>query len=307
MPDTKAPRVSPVPPPLREGACRLMTAHLPEDVRQPQAESLLAAVDADQAASEGFLGAFRADRLVGAVFSQILPGKTAVVWPPRLIPGEPSDTAQALLESTSERFLAHHVRLAQVLLESDDCGDEPVLREAGYEFLANLLYLVCPDDEFPGSLPQGPVEFEPYCPANHERFTRVLEATYDGTLDCPGIDGMRENEDVLAGYRATGVFDPGRWLIVRHETSDIGCLVLTDHPEHGNLELIYMGIVPASRGHGWGMDIARYGAWRARQAGRERLVVAVDAVNEPAIRMYAAVGFRAWDQRSVYLKIFAAS
>ncbi len=283
-----------------------MTDYLPEDVRKEQAESLRAAVDGDQDASEGFLGAFRAGRLVGAVFSQILPGKTAVVWPPRLIPGEPSDTAVALLESTSQRCSAHHVRLAQVLLESDDRGHELVLREAGYEFLTNLLYLVCPDDEFPASLPQGPVEFEPYCPANHERFARVVEATYHGTLDCPGIDDIRENEDVLAGYRATGVFDPGRWLIVRHQASDVGCLVLTDHPEHGNLELIYMGIVPASRGHGWGRDIARYAAWRARQAGRERLVVAVDAANEPAIQMYVAVGFQAWDQRSVYMKVFAA-
>ncbi len=284
-----------------------MTDHLPDDVRKEQTESLLGAVAGDQDASEGFLGAFRAGRLVGAVFSQIMPGKTAVVWPPRLIPGEPSDTAVALLESTSQRCSTHHVRLAQVLLESDDRGHELVLREAGYEFLANLLYLVCPDDEFPDSLPQGPVEFEPYCPANHERFTRVVEATYYGTLDCPGIDGIRENEDVLAGYRATGVFDPDRWLIVRHQSSDVGCLVLTDHPEHGNLELIYMGIVPTLRGHGWGRDIARYAAWRARQAGRERLVVAVDAANEPAIRMYVAVGFQAWDQRSVYMKLFAAS
>jgi hypothetical protein len=31
--------------------------------------------------------------------------------------------------------------------------------------------------------------------------------------------------------------------------------------------------------------------------------LAVDAANEPAIRMYAAAGFQAWDRRSVYLKM----
>jgi hypothetical protein len=32
------------------------------------------------------------------------------------------------------------------------------------------------------------------------------------------------------------------------------------------------------------------------------LVLAVDAANEPAIRMYSLAGFRAWDRRAVWIK-----
>jgi RimJ/RimL family protein N-acetyltransferase len=50
--------------------------------------------------------------------------------------------------------------------------------------------------------------------------------------------------------------------------------------------------------------MVRYAQWRAGQAGRARLVLAVDAANGPAIRLYAAAGFQAWDRRTVYARIF---
>jgi GNAT superfamily N-acetyltransferase len=65
-----------------------------------------------------------------------------------------------------------------------------------------------------------------------------------------------------------------------------------------------MGVLPAARGHGWGAGIVRYAQWLAGQAARGRLVLAVDAANAPALRMYAAAGFRQWDQTSVFLRIF---
>jgi RimJ/RimL family protein N-acetyltransferase len=87
---------------------------------------------------------------------------------------------------------------------------------------------------------------------------------------------------------------------MRHNDQAVGCLLLTDHPEYGNVELVYMGLTPSARGRGWGMDIARFAQWQTRQLGRARLVVAVDAANKPAIKMYSAVGFQAWDRRRVY-------
>jgi ribosomal protein S18 acetylase RimI-like enzyme len=111
---------------------------------------------------------------------------------------------------------------------------------------------------------------------------------------------------VLAGYCPSGPPDPDHWLIVRHGDKDVGCLLITLHPAQAVGELTYMGVVPASRGNGWGIDIARHALWKMHKAGYSRMVVAVDAANEPALRMYAAVGFQAWDQRLVYVKVFAA-
>ncbi|OHB68445.1 MAG: hypothetical protein A2V70_11155 [Planctomycetes bacterium RBG_13_63_9] len=269
----------------------------------------------EQGSAAGLLGAYRGGRLVGAVFSQIQPGKTALVWPPQLVPDEPRPTACGLLDATSRWLGGQEVRIAQAMLPSSatgavSCGsagnagaDEAVLLAGGFERMADLLYLVSEQSEFPDGAPRSPLQFESYSSANHQRLDRVVLATYEDTLDCPSLDGVRKIGDVLEGYRATGVFDPRRWLIVRHEGKDIGCLLLADHPDQENWELVYMGLVSSHRGRGWGMDIAREAQRLARRAGRRRLVLAVDAGNRPAIETYSAAGFRLWDRRGVYVKV----
>ena len=137
----------------------------------------------------------------------------------------------------------------------------------------------------------------------HARFAQLVDATYQDTLDCPAVNGVRSVEDVLQGYQATGHFDPQRWFIVRHQGEDVGCLILTDYPELATWELIYVGLVPAARGRGWGLSVVRHALWLCGQASRNRLILAVDAANEPALRIYAAAGFQSWDQKSVYVLI----
>ena len=156
---------------------------------------------------------------------------------------------------------------------------------------------------FPSASPATALQFEPYSSAASRRFEAIVEQTYLDTRDCPRLDGTRPIDEVLEGYRAVGQFDPAHWLLARQEGHDIGCLLLAEHRAHRLWELIYMGIVPAARGHGWGLAISRQAQWLARQGGAERLVLAVDAANEPALKGYAAAGFVAWDRRSVFLKL----
>jgi len=82
----------------------------------------------------------------------------------------------------------------------------------------------------------------------------------------------------------------------------MGCVLLADHPEHDQSELMYLGIVPEQRGHGWGLQATRHAQWLARRAGRERLILAVDDTNGPARNVYTQAGFRLWDRRSVYAR-----
>ncbi len=301
------PQIGPVSPEERAEALRLVFSRLAEEDRRRQLETYLAATPGAELSFSGLLGARRQDRLVGAVFSQIQPGRTATLWPPRIVSDEPAATAQKLLGAACDRLARRQVCVAQVLLETESPSDVATLLKGGFERLAKLLYLVSPQVEFPNHPPPGPLDFQQYSAANHRRLAGVVEATYDRTLDCPRLNGVRRIEDVLAGYRATGVFDPRRWLIVRHDNRDAGCLLLADHPEDGNYELVYMGLAASARGRGWGTHIARQAQWRTRQAGRPRLVLAVDAANEPALKIYTAVGFRAWDRRSAYVKVFRPS
>jgi len=285
----------------------LVFRHLSADDRLVRVDALLDAARSGRLSLDGLLEARRGDRLVGGVFSEIQVGRAAVVWPPRLAPGEPAATAEQLLASLCELLARERICVAHTLLEPGMREDGDLLRAAGFEPLADLIYLACADTHFPRLLPKSSLDFEPYWPAEHERLARLVEATYQETLDCPRLNGLRQIEDVLAGYRATGVFAPSRWLLVRHQDQDVGCLLLADHPEQENWELVYMGLVPFARGKGWGKHVTRHAQWLTAQAGRPRLVVAVDAANTPAIRTYSFLGFERCDRRSVYLKALEAA
>lgn len=285
----------------------LVFRDLLRDDREQRVQALLGDARSGRVPMDGLLAARRGGRLVGGVFAELQAGRTALIWPSRLVPGEPAATGRQLLAAASELLTTKRFCVAHALLEAGMEEDGRLLQAAGFEFLAQLVYLVSGAEHFPRSVPATPLEFNPYTSANHDRFARVVEATYEGTLDCPRLNGVRRTEDVLAGYRATGVFSAARWLLVRHRGEDVGCLILADHPEHENWELVYMGLVPAARGDGWGTDIARHAQWLTRQAGRPRLVLAVDAANQPAMRIYLKLGFRAWERRTVYLKVLAPS
>ena len=296
--------IAQAPPDRAEEALRLVFCHLSEDERQQQVQTLLVHARSGRVSLEGLLEARCGDRLMGAQFSQVLPGSTAIVWPPRVVPEGPAGLGGRLLEADCRRIAARGIRAAHALLENVTEADDAVLRTGGFGFLTDLLYLVSLEDQFPTDRPSSPLQFEPYCAANHSRLARVVEATYVDTRDCPKMNDGRDIEEILEGYRETGVFDPARWMIVRHSDRDVGCLLLADHPEYGNWELVYMGVVQEARGAGWGMDVTRHGQWLTGQAGRPRLVLAVDAENGPAIAAYASVGFQAWDRRSVYFQVF---
>jgi ribosomal protein S18 acetylase RimI-like enzyme len=298
-------RICPVPPDDQRAALELAFGYLPREEGQRQIEALSSQSSDNKHPWEGLLGAYRGGKLIGSIFSQIQPGKYAQVWMPRLFQNEAAGTAVNLLQATIEWLDHGPVCMAQILLEDVTAEDENILLEGGFDYLTDLLYLVCLEDDFPFVAFPCPLDFEVYNSQNHDRLARIVDATYQETLDCPKLNQVRSLDDVLEGYRATGEYRPGNWLIVRHENHDVGCLLLADHPKFENMELVYMGVIPKNRGQHWGADIARHAQWVARQAGRPRLVLAVDASNCPAIEMYASVGFRAWDQRRIYYRIFS--
>jgi ribosomal protein S18 acetylase RimI-like enzyme len=297
-------RIAPVLPADRDAAFGLVFGQLSADQRRLHIAEALAAEASQTTAQGGLWGAYRGGRLVGAVFSTVQPGRSAALWPPQILPTEPQDTAVTLLDHVAKHLADCGIAIVQALLPNAATESE-VLKRGGFVHAADLFYLTCQHPAFPALPPPTPLRFETYAPANHERLLEIVEATYVETLDCPMLNGVRSVEDVLAGYRAAGVFDPARWLLVTHAGADVGCLLLMAHPQHAMWELGYMGVVPQARGHGWGRHISRHAQWLAKQAGQLRLVLAVDERNGPALRMYAAVGFEVLDRRSVYLKIHA--
>jgi mycothiol synthase len=265
------------------------------------AENFASSIRDGSLPADGLLVARRAGQLLGAVLVQTQPGRSALLWPPRTIRDAPAFVPGTLLGGACSRLAAAGVRLVHALLPSVSRADDRLLRQFDFAPLATLFYLECvlPPSSSP---PEGPLTFETFNPAESTRLHHILRATYAGSLDCPQTDKIREIDDVLASYQATGVFDPARWFYVCHGGDDVGCLLLTDHPDQDQWELMYMGLAGWARGKGWGAAVVRFALYQAVLAGRGRVVVAVDAANQPAVAMYLACGFQQWQRRFVYFR-----
>lgn len=265
-----------------------------------------AAIQEGTVRPEWVLEAREAGHLLGAALYQLQPGRTALVWPPRLAREAPPSAAEHLMAELIRRLQLAEVRLANTLLNPVQPEEHRLLATWQFAYIADLIYLVSFQQDFPFSKPVADLEYEAYDCVNHSRLARVVLATYEGSLDCPALDGVRDIEDVLAGYRGTGTFQPDHWAIVRHQGQDVGCVLVADHPREDCCELVYMGVTAAARGRGWGRQLVRWAQWQTRQAGRCRLVAAVDAANHPALDVYASLGFSAWDRRQCYARVFSA-
>lgn len=131
-----------------------------------------------------------------------------------------------------------------------------------------------------------------YAPERHREFADLILATYEASLDCPALSGLRHIDDIIAGHQAAGRFDPRRWLLLRNGDRAAGCILFAENPVRPALELVYMGVHPRERCHGVGTALLRAGLALARRERFDIVTVAVDEANEPALRLYRRHGFR---------------
>jgi ribosomal protein S18 acetylase RimI-like enzyme len=194
------------------------------------------------------------------------------------------------------------VEMTQTLVAPADEHVINVLTHVNFRHLADLLYLTCEASRFAHSPPSTELQFVAYDGTQRARLMRLIERSYESTLDCAALNGVRDVDNVVTGYQATGSYRPENWQLVRAHGEDVGVLLLANHPQAGHWELMYTGLIPEARGRGWGRQVTQYAQWMAYRAGVERIVLAVDSVNEPAIRMYRSAGFEMWDKRGVYVR-----
>jgi ribosomal protein S18 acetylase RimI-like enzyme len=265
----------------------------------------------DDPGPEAVWGGYRAGELVGLVRVHILPGRSAVLAAPRTLARAAADDALPFLEAVLHALKTQDVQIVQALVKDVYSADAQLLIAAGLKHAADLEYLVSLANVFPESEPTGKLTFRAYSEREHAHFAALVERTYVDSQDCPAAAGLRAIDDVLAGYRGSTVFDsaqwsaqgnPAQWIIASSDGADVGCLIIADEPDHNQSELMYIGVVPEARCRGLGLSLVRYAQWMTRTAGRSRLVLAVDAANDPAIAMYTTAGFITWDRQSVLLR-----
>ncbi len=291
-------------PDERASALQLALASVSDTVREAMVAQTLAKAG-DGGRLDGLLLARRGERMVGALCCEVQLGRTAGLWAPQTVADE-ADAERVsgeLLTAAIVWLATQNVRIVQSMLASDAGRDAERLRTAGFTHLTDLLYLVSLRSAFPTARPGSRLSFEPAATRSDAELARLVEGTYEQTLDCPALNGVQDCADALASYRGAGSFDPALWFVVRQNERDVGCLLQADFADSDQRLLVYMGLLPEARGQGLGIELVRHAQWLCGEAGRGRMILAVDAANKPAIDVYAAAGFIIWDRRSVWLRV----
>jgi len=152
-----------------------------------------------------------------------------------------------------------------------------------------------------GGVTVRPVADPASSPGDRARLIAALGRSYQGTLDCPELCGLRRVEDVLDSHRDTGSFDPALWWLVELEDEPEGCVLLNPNADRHTVELIYLGLSPRLRGNRLGerLLVAAMGAAASRNV--LSIACAVDERNTPARRLYARLGFRETGAREAFI------
>ena len=145
------------------------------------------------------------------------------------------------------------------------------------------------------------LQWRPYGDELYPLFAGILSDTYRDSLDCPRLTGLRTIDDIIAGHRAAGLFDPRRWWLLMRDDRPAGCILLTENPLRPALELAYMGVHPDHRRRGLAGLLLTYALGLAQRGGLEFITLAVDAANHPARRLYASFGFRETARRRAFV------
>jgi ribosomal protein S18 acetylase RimI-like enzyme len=253
----------------------------------------------------GILVARKHGRLVAAMLCQPLAGASGLVWPVQhSSPAGEEELERQLIEEARTWLKKQGAKMVQCLLAESEASAAPTLLRNGFRHITRLWYMRH-DFDVPAEDNQGleALQLEPYSRCKRQDFERCLLATYENTLDCPEITGVRTGSDVIAGHRAQGRHDPDRWWLAYADRKPVGVLLLTEIPEGPGWDLSYLGLVAEARGGGIGRRLVEHAIGASRAGGASCLTLSVDGRNHPAIRLYHAAGFHAYDEREVFLDI----
>ena len=252
-----------------------------------------------------FWRARRSRRALAAAMVLDTPGRAGMLfYSPPSAPGVSRSALVRLVRTITHDAIAHGAAFVQTTVNPSSKKDPRTLTDAGMVHLADLIDMRL---DFDLSVPPPPPEPTPWRWRDYEHFTEAqlgdaILATYEQSLDCPLLKGLRSGADIVAGHRTTGVFSPTTWWIVdAPDGGPAGCLLVNDVANERIANIVYLGVLPASRGLGLGRTMLRHAQSVARQRDKLALTLAVDTRNTYAHNTYLREGFVQTFRRTVYV------
>lgn len=216
-----------------------------------------------------------------------------LMTPPRLRPGVTGAHVTALINGILADAQQGGIRIVQALIENDYRAVQRALLDAGFIDVAELIYLSRQvRTPLAGRLLPERYRIWNYDAMTHSRFSRCIERSYIDSKDCPALSGKRDMEDIIAGHKAAGEFDPRLWMLISDGSdNDVGVLLLNRLQRQEGYELVYVGLVPEARGIGLADAMLRTAFNILIAEGGGTVITACDANNAPARALYYRHGF----------------
>ena len=273
-------------------------------VEEPQVQDFLRLARSHASDLGGTWVAVQGSTLLSAAIPVVSPGRTVLIFPPQTIHGDAhAHATRHVVNTVCERAAFEKLTLAQVLLDTHDHSVFALLTTCGFQRLAELLYLQVsvPRSVREPSLPPG-LRWRNYSRDTHALFASTVLATYDKSLDCPALNGLRSIDDILAGHKGAGSFDGNLWFLLCDHDVPLAVLLLNRVGSTDLVELVYVGIIPQHRRKGLGDILIRQALHAAATTGCARLSLAVDADNLPALKLYWRHGLQAIGRKLALLR-----
>ncbi|ODA34635.1 GNAT family N-acetyltransferase [Planctopirus hydrillae] len=267
--------------------------------------------------------------VIGAALA--LPGKDGVimVWPPRVQEGTSERVAQEVEDHLLEqlRMELSHARgtsmggpmaYAQSLADPEELNRWLLLKRIGFEQVGNILfygkdlrtywYEKSPELAEPAQLHELLEGDENWRTLSFtdmqapEEVALILDSTLQGSLDLPCLDGFRSGAQMLLGHLQSPRFcnELTRIAFVKNQPVAVG--MLCEDAERATVELSYLGVVFGQRGQKFGQRLLREMELRALARRQRWAMLAVDATNHFAIKLYEDCGYVPLFSREVFIR-----
>jgi ribosomal protein S18 acetylase RimI-like enzyme len=241
------------------------------------------------------------------------PGRTAMLFtPPMHDFPDAAAASTACVKAALADAAATGITLVQALLDPEDTAGRAMFAAAGLGVLTTLEYmerhatLLPPPAPSDRDLPPG-FRLQAYRPELEGLFVDAILASYQQTLDCPALSGLRDITDVIAGHKAVGDFDPNLWFLLTEHERPVGCLLLARVPARSAMDLVYLGLGPAARGRGLGRLLLQRLLYEMYRHGMATASLSVDEINIPARKLYRRFGFTTVARRLAMITILNKS
>jgi mycothiol synthase len=288
-------------------AFRLIFGYLSDKDRDVRVANAVRLVHERELEASGILVARAGRDLLGAMVCLPVPGASALVWPPQVLPQTNRTVIEDRLLQYARSWLKQRgCKLAQTMLAAHESCLAIPLERNGFAHITRLWYMKHElDPRTFGESRSQPLSYRTYPQSDTELFHETLVRTYEQTTDCPELNGVRTIDEILKGHRAQGVYDPERWWLALREQRPVGVLLATEIPDWEGWDISYVGVLPEYRRQGIGCALVVKALLEARQSRARQVSLAVDQRNRHAWNLYRRLGFEVYDEKEVYLCFLA--